>query len=169
MIPLPNGVEAKVRPATMTLPEVWSFNATVERQLTHKVAVSAGYVGNQGRHQLLASTPSNDINTPAFIPGDPNVNDGRPYYARYGWTQNIDYYCNCANNQYNSFQTNVKVQNLGGYTLNGSYTYQVAKGDGYGSANSYTFLYDRALSYGNEDYIAHKGTVSPYARRARIA
>ena len=155
LIPLPNGTEAKTRPPEVTLPEVISYNLTVERQVSHKVAVSVAYVGNQGRHQLLASSPSNDINTPFFIPGDPNVNDGRPFYAKYGWTQAIDYYCNCANNQYNSFQTNVKVQNLGGYTLNGSYTYQVAKGDGYGDANSYTFLYNRTLGYGNEDYIAH--------------
>ena len=42
-----------------------------------------------------------------------------------------------------------------GYTLNGSYTYQSAQGDGYGSANSYTFLYNRPLGYANEDYIAH--------------
>jgi hypothetical protein len=42
-----------------------------------------------------------------------------------------------------------------GYTLNGSYTYQSAQGDGYGSANSYTFLYNRPLGHANEDYIAH--------------
>jgi hypothetical protein len=154
-IPLPNGVSAKVRPLQMTLPRVWAYNATVEQQLTQKISVSAGYVGNQGRHVLLASSPSYDMNYPQFIPGDPNVNDGRPFYAKYGWTQSISHYCNCANNSYNSFQATAKVQGLAGYTLQGSYTYQVAKGDGYGSANSYTFLYNRPLGYGNEDYIAH--------------
>jgi len=155
LIPLPNGVEAKVRPAQMTLPQVLSYNFTVERQVTKAIAISVGYVGNQGRHQLLASTPSNDINTPLFIPGDPNLNDGRPFYSRYRWTQAIDYYCNCSNNQYNSFQATFKVKQLAGYNLNGSYTYQSAKGDGYGNQNSYTFLYDRPLGYGNQDYIAH--------------
>ncbi len=155
-IPLPNGVEAKVRPAQMTLPRVWAYNLTLEQQVTSKVAVSAGYVGNQGRHDLFSSSsPSTDINTPRFIPGDPNLNDGRPFYSRYGWTQSIDYYCNCVNNGYNSFQATFRVRGLSGYTLQGSYTYQVARGDGFGSASSYTFLYDRALGFGNEDYIAH--------------
>jgi len=155
LIPLPDGVEAKVRPLTMVMPRVWAYNATVEQQLTSKLAVSAGYVGNSGRHVLLASGPSFDRNTPLFLPGNPNVNDGRPFYANYGWTQSIDDYCNCANNRYDSFQASVKVRQLAGYTLQGSYTYQVAQGDGYGSANSYTFLYDRALGWGNQDYIAH--------------
>jgi hypothetical protein len=154
-IPLPNGVEAKVRPLQMTLPMVWAYNLTVERQLSQKVAVTAAYVGNQGRHTLLASNPSFDMNTPVFIPGDPNINDGRPFYGKYGWTQTIDDYCNCANNGYNSFQATVKIQQLRGYSLQGSYTYQVAKGDGYGDQNSYTFLYNRSLGWGNEDYIPH--------------
>ena len=40
--------------------------------------------------------------------------------------------------------------------MQGSFTYQVARGDGYGDQNSYTFLYDRPLGFGNEDYIAHR-------------
>lgn len=58
LLPLPNGVETKVRPLTMTLPLVMAYNATIEQQLTHKISVSAGYVGNQGRHVLLASNPT---------------------------------------------------------------------------------------------------------------
>ncbi len=157
--PLPNGVTPRVRPAVMTLPLVMAWNATVEQQISRKMAVTAGYVGNQGRHGLLASGPSFDENTPLFIPGNPNVNVGRPFYGwlkPYGWTQSINYYCNCANNEYNSFQATFKVQNLGGYTAQGSFTYQVAQGDGYGDQNSYTFLYDRPLGWGNEDYIAHR-------------
>ncbi len=157
--PLPNGVSPRVRPAEMTLPLVMAWNATIEQQVSHKVAVSAAYVGNQGRHGLLASGPSFDANTPLFIPGAANINDERPFYdwlKPYGWTQSINYYCNCANNGYNSFQTTFKVQQLAGYTMQGSFTYQVAQGDGYGDQNAYTFLYDRSLGWGNEDYIAHR-------------
>jgi len=77
LIRLPDGVDAKARPARMTLPQVLAYNITVEQQLTKKVSVSGAYIGNQGRHQLLASGPSFDVNNPAYIPGDPNVNDGR--------------------------------------------------------------------------------------------
>jgi hypothetical protein len=158
-LPLPDGVQAKVRPAQMTLPLVWAYNFTVERQITNKIAVSGAYVGNQGRHILLGGVPSFNVNTPAWIPGDPNTNNGRPFYRKFGWTQGIDYYCNCANNSYNSFQATFKVQQLAGYTLQGSYTYQVAQGDGYGTSTSYTFLYNRALGWGNEDYIPHNQVV----------
>ncbi len=157
--PLPNGVNPRVRPAQMTLPLVMAWNATIEQQVSRKISVAAGYVGNQGRHSLLASGPTFDANTRLFFPGDPNTNDGRPYYGwrkPFGWTQSINYYCNCANNGYNSFQTTFKAQGLAGYTMQGSFTYQVARGDGYGDQNSYTFLYDRPLGFGNEDYIAHR-------------
>ncbi len=157
--PLPNGVTPRVRPLQETLPLVMAYNATLERQLTNKISVSAGYVGNQGRHALTSGTPTIDANTPFYIPGAASVNVERPYYdwkKPFGWTQSINYYCNCATNQYNSFQTTFKVQNLSGYTMQGSFTYQVAQGDGYGDSSSYGFLYDRALSYGNEDYIAHR-------------
>jgi hypothetical protein len=157
--PLPNGVTPRVRPAQMTLPLVMSYNATIERQLTNKISVSAGYVANQGRHALLASGPSFDENTPLYIPGAPSVDAERPFYGwlkPFNWTQSIDYYCNCSNNDYNSFQSTFKVQQLAGYTLHGSFTYQVAKGDGYGDNGTYGFLYDRPLAWGNEDYIAHR-------------
>ena len=71
LIRLPDGVEAKVRPAQMTLPQVLAYNFTVEQQLTNKVSVSGAYVGNQGRHQLLASGPSFDVNNPRLHPRRP--------------------------------------------------------------------------------------------------
>ncbi|MGA2593643.1 MAG: TonB-dependent receptor [Bryobacteraceae bacterium] len=43
--PLPNGINAKFRPDTMTMPVVYQYNATVQRQVNDKVAVTAGYVG----------------------------------------------------------------------------------------------------------------------------
>jgi hypothetical protein len=157
--PLPNGVTPRVRPATMTLPLVMAWNATIEQQVTNKIAVAAAYVGNQGRHGLLASGPTFDENLPLFVPGAPSLNAERPYYGwrqPFGWTQSINYYCNCANNEYNSFQATFKVQNLSGYTMQGSFTYQSAKGDGYGNNGNYAFLYDRALGWGNEDYISQR-------------
>ena len=56
------------------MPRVMAYNATVERQVGSKVSVTAGYVGNSGRHVYAGSGPNNNINTPFFIPGDPNTN-----------------------------------------------------------------------------------------------
>ena len=154
--PCPVGVNCKTRPGLFTMPVIYAYNATVEQQLTNKISVSAGYVGNSGRHTPLGTSQSFNVNEPFFIPGNTNLNLARPYYAKYGWTQNIDYYCNCANNRYDSLQTIVKVNAWSGYTVQGNYTYQIAQGDGNGSDQSYTFLYDRPLGYGNKDNIPHQ-------------
>ncbi len=155
LLPLPNGVSAGVRQLSVIPPLIMAYNLTVDRQLTNKIDVTAGYVANQGRHILITQNGWN-LNEPAFIPGNPNVNAGRPFYSKYGWTQNLLYYCDCGNNDYNSFQSTFKVQQLAGYALQGSFTYQVAKGDGFGDDPSYSFLYNRSLGWGNEDYISHR-------------
>jgi hypothetical protein len=38
----------------------------------------------------------------------------------------------------------------------GNYTYQVAQGDGWGGDESYTFLYNRSLGYGNNPNMPHQ-------------
>ena len=148
-LPLPSGVTPKVRPSDVRLPRTESYNLTVQRQLTNKVVVSAGYVGNVGRHAF--QQPSGqlfDVNTPAFIPGVADQNVRRPYYAKFGITQGIDYYCDCANSRYDSLQVQATVQNLWGTTLQFNYTFQREQGD---SGDSYTFLYNRPLGYGNSE------------------
>ena len=89
----------------------------------------------------------------AFIPGVPNQNLRKPYFSKYGWTQSVSYYCNCANSSYDAFQAKVEMRNWHGYTLIANYNYQYARGD---SANSYTFLYNRPLGYGNQPTISRQ-------------
>jgi len=149
---LPNGINGKARPTDVRLPRVMAYNLTVQRQIGKDFTASVGYVGNQGRHTFFGDGPNFDANQPSFIPGVSDQNVRRPYFAKYGWTQGIDYYCNCGNNQYNSLQAQVEKRYSGGYTLSGNYTYQYAKGDG---GDSYTILYNRALGYGNKDFFPH--------------
>lgn len=154
-VPCPVGTDCKARPALFSMPVTYTYNFTVEQQLTHKVSISAGYVGNQTRHGPLGTSQSFNVNEPLYIPGVSEIssNPGRPYFAKYGWTQNIDYYCNCANARYDSLQIMAKINAAAGYTLQGNYTYQLVQGDGFGSDQSYTFLYDRKLGWGNADNI----------------
>jgi outer membrane receptor protein involved in Fe transport len=156
--PCPIGVDCKTRPGIFTMPVVYAYNATVEQQVTNKIAVSVGYVGNQGRHGPLGTSQSFNANEPILIPGVSNSNQnlGRPFFAKYGWTQNIDNYCNCANNRYDSLQALVKINAWSGYTVQGNFTYQISQGDGFGSDQSYTFLYDRPLGWGYGDNIPHR-------------
>lgn len=165
--PLPgtgsNAVEVKTRPGIFTMPAFYMYNFTVQHQLSSKVSLQGGYVGNQGRHTPLGTDMSFDMNQEYFNPALPSGSAATYPFAgvlgpryNYGWTQAIDNYCNCANNRYDSFQGVVKVQSMGGYTVTGNYTYQVAQGDGWGGNESYTFLYDRPLGYGNNPNMPHQ-------------
>ncbi len=147
---LPNGINPKFRPQQMTLPTTYQYNLALQRQVTNKVSVTLAYVGNSNRHGFIGSGQTVNPNEPVYNPGVTNTNLDRPYYPVYGWTQDLSYYCNCSNEHYNAFQASFKINNLAGWTLQGSYTYQNQYGDGWGYDSNYYFLYGpRALGQGN--------------------
>jgi hypothetical protein len=134
----------------MRLPRTEAYNFTVERQLSNKFVVSAGYVGNQTRHGFtLPSGQLYNANQPAFVPGVSNQNLLKPYYQKFGITANIDYYCDCANANYNSLQLQATMRNYAGVTLQFNYTWQREIGDT--GDDSYTFVYNRPLGWGRPD------------------
>ena len=158
--PLPNGINPKFRPDTVTLPTNYLYNLTIERQLTNKIVFSAGYVGNSSRHGFFGTGQNINPNQMVYFPNaqkagqTSGTNADLPYFALYGWTQGLSYYCNCSNEQYNSFQSTVKVNALAGWTVQGNYTYQRQRGDGWGPYNStYYFLYDRSAGTGYDDLL----------------
>jgi len=148
------------RPGTLTMPTFYIYNFTLQQQLTSKISVSGGYVGNSGRHTLLGTDENFNINQQYYIPG--NSAGAYPFDGllgpryNYGWTSGIGDFCNCANSQYNSFQALMKVNALAGWTLTGNYTYQNSLGDGWGGNEGYTFLYDRPLGYGESPLMPHQ-------------
>lgn len=149
---LPDGIAAKARPRNVKLPTVVNYNLTVQHQLSSDLSVQVAYVGNVGRNVFAGDGPNFNVNEPAFVPGVADTNLRRPFFSRYGWTQGIDLYCNCATNNYNSMQIQVTKGSKFGYTVTSSYTYQQAKGD---SGDSFTFLYNRPLGRGDRDFIAN--------------
>ena len=146
--PLPAGINPKFRPAEITLPTTYQYNASVQRQVTSRIAVTGSYVGNANRHGFIGTGQSINPNEAIFVPGVSNTNLDRPYYGKFGWTQDLSYYCNCSNEHYNSLQTQVNVNAFHGWTLQGSYTYQRQYGDGWGYDSNYYFLYARAAGQG---------------------
>jgi hypothetical protein len=156
LMPLPNNISDAARPFTLTLPTVYAYNATIQRELNSNIAVSVGYVGNSLRHGPNDSSGNFNANQASFVPGVSNLNTLKPYYASFGWTQSITYYCDCGNNQYNSLRATVDVKNYHGYSAQGTYLFQHGYGDGIGGNESYTMLYDKPLGYGNESYIQHQ-------------
>jgi hypothetical protein len=109
-------------------------------------------VGNANRHGFLGTGDSFNLNEGQYNPG------GNPIYPyaslpAYGGgtigNTSLSYYCDCVNEDYNSFQSSFKVNALAGWTLQGNYTYQRQWGPGWDPYNSnYYFVYDRSAGYG---------------------
>ena len=149
---LPDGINVKFRPRTVTLPTTYNYNIAIQHQLANRIAVTAAYVGNANRHAFLGTGNAQNLNQARFVPGSSDNNANRPYFAKYGWTQDLTYYCDCSNEQYNSFQGTIKIQALQGWTVQGSYTYQRQYGAGWGPYDAnYYFLYNRPAGYGYSD------------------
>jgi len=152
--PLPNGVSPKFRPETLTLPTIYQYNVTLQRQISSRLSVSGGYVGNSNRHGFNGTGNEINPNEAVYIPGQKTTFANQPYYNLYGWTQSLGYYCNCANEHYDSFQGTAKVNNLAGITVQGSYTYQRQWGTGWDPYDSnYYFLYNRSAGEGNTNVL----------------
>ncbi len=142
---LPNNVFARVLPNKMRLPTVDAWNATVQYQLTSTMSIEAAYVGNKGTHVFAGDGPDvnvNQIPITGYRPGR-NGNDFKPFFQRYGWSQDIAFFCNCADNNYNSLQVKLDKRFSGGYSVLTHYTFQkqVQEDGGY-------FFYDSGLNRG---------------------
>ncbi len=146
--PLPNGVTGKARPGNVRLPRVMAYNVTFQQQITDTLAVDIGYVGNSGRHVFTGDGPTFNVNEAAFVPGVQDANIRKPFFSRFGWTQPIDFYCNCATSRYDSLQIQVNKRMSHGLQLKGNYTY----GRGLQDAGSFEFLYRRDLGRSSGDF-----------------
>ena len=160
--PLPNGVFARALPTKQRPPAVDAFNITVQRQMSPDLAIEVGYVGNRGRRVFAGDGPAVNVNDPTlegFTAGVPR-DLRRPFYAglvqtrtfqamsgAFGWTQGIDFFCNCAKNQYDSLQTRFVKRFSHGYSAQINYTWQRAKNED----GSY-FFFDRDLQWGPADW-----------------
>jgi hypothetical protein len=152
--PLPNGVFSRALPEKQRPPTVDAFNITIQRQLSDVMSVEVGYVGNRGRDVFAGDGPAVNVNDPTLV-GYPNVprDQRRPFFSgqaqtvvgghggAFGWTQGIDFFCNCANNWYDSLQTRFNKLFSNGYSFQANYTFQKAEGEG-----AEYFFFDRSLN-----------------------
>ena len=142
---LPNNVFARVLPSKQRLPTVDAYNVTVQYQLTNKMSVEAAFVGNKGTHVFAGDGPAVDVNQVpiAGYVKNRNGNLSKPFFQKFGWTQGIDFFCNCADNHYNSLQLKLDKRFSDGYSVLMHYTYQhqVQEDGGY-------FFFDANLNRG---------------------
>ncbi|MBS1788582.1 MAG: TonB-dependent receptor [Acidobacteria bacterium] len=142
---LPNNVFARALPSKMRLPTVDAYNVTVQYQLTNKMSVEAAFVGNKGTHVFAGDGPDLNVNQVPITGYTPGRNGtlAKPYYQKFGWTQDIAFFCNCADNHYNSLQLKLDKRFSDGYSILMHYTYQdeVQEDGGY-------FPFDASLNRG---------------------
>ncbi|HEX4949091.1 MAG TPA: hypothetical protein VFZ34_20610, partial [Blastocatellia bacterium] len=145
---LPDGVFTRALPDKQRLPTVDAYNFTVQYQLTEKMSVEAAYVGNKGTHVFAGDGPAIDANQ-ARLDGFGTIprNQRRPLFNKFGWTQGIDYFCNCADNRYDSLQVKLDKRFANGYSILTHYTLQRALQDG----GEY-FFFDANLNRGPADW-----------------
>src|SRR5262245_10697761 len=153
--PLPNGIFTRARPEQIKLPTLDAWNLTVQHQMTQSLALEAAYVGNKGTNTFTGFGPAFSINQ-ARIEGfraerDPrgpglSTNQRRPFFGRFGWTQDIDFFCNCASSNYHALQTKATRRFSNGFSLLGHYTW--SKSFNYDGGY---FPFDAKLNYGPND------------------
>jgi outer membrane receptor protein involved in Fe transport len=126
--PLPDGVFARALPEKQRPPHVDAFNVTVQRELTSTMSLEVAYVGNRGGNVFAGDGPAININQASILgyPGVPR-NQRRPFFNRFGWSQDVDYFCNCADNAYDAVQTKLTKRFSNGYSMQVNYTLQKAE------------------------------------------
>jgi hypothetical protein len=145
---LPDGVFARAIPDKQRLPSVEAYNLTAQYQLTSAISVEAAYVGNKGTHVFAGDGPQFDVNQPTLAGfGTLSRNQRRPLFNQFGWTQAIDFFCNCADDRYDSAQFKLTKRFSDGYAILAHYTLQRSLQD----AQDY-FIHDAALNRGVADW-----------------
>ncbi|HEX5735491.1 MAG TPA: TonB-dependent receptor [Blastocatellia bacterium] len=146
--PLPNGVFARALPDKQRLPAVDAYNVTVQYQATESVSLEAAYVGNKGTHVFAGGGPAFNVNEATLVGfGTLSIDERKPFFNRFGWTQGIDYFCNCADNRYNSLQTKITKRFTTSYSVLAHYTLQKAVND-----DASQFFFNRDITRGRQDF-----------------
>ena len=145
---LPDGVFARALTDKQRLPQVDAYNVTLQRQLTRTISLDVAYVGNKGTHAFFGNNPAADVNQ-ATLQGIATLtkNQRKPFYNKFGWTQGIDYFCNCADNRYDALQVKVTKRFTDGLSLLSHFTLQRTRDN----SGEYFFI-DRSLNRGPNDF-----------------
>ena len=154
---LPNGVTAFILPDRLRMPTVDSWNVTLQQQLVGDIAVEAGYVGTKGTHVFAGFGGDYDFNQATLV-GYPNLttNQRRPFFNRFGWSQNFRYYGSDASNNFHSMQLKAEKRFSGGYSLLTHYVWSRA----FNYSNVY-YNIDAREAYGpNDNHRSHVYTLA---------
>jgi hypothetical protein len=142
--PLRDQVRAFALPPKLRLPTLDAWNVTVQHQITPTLSLAVGYVGNKGTHVFAGDSPSYDANQPTIVGfGNLSTDQRKPFFNKFGWTQQINYYGSDGSDNYNSLQVVTEKRFTRGYQILSHYTW--SKGLNY---DSDYYAIDPRLNYG---------------------
>ena len=102
---LPNGVTAFMISNPIRFPTVDAWNFTIQRQFGADMAFEVGYVGTKGTHVFAGTGGDYDVNQASINGfGTLTTNQRKPFFQKFGWSQNLRYYGSDASNNYHSVQ-----------------------------------------------------------------
>jgi hypothetical protein len=148
---LPDGVRPRAVNFKQRLPSVDAYNVTVQHQLTSDISLEVAYVGNKGTHLFAGNNPDENVNQPSLIGfGTLSRDQRKPFFRKFGWTQDVLLYCNCSDNHYDALQAKITKRFTKGYSVLAHYTLQRAR-----DYNDDRFIpgIDARYAYGPEDFI----------------
>ena len=144
---LPNGVTAFILPKKLRLPTNDAWNLSIQHQLRQDLAVEAAYIGNKGTHVFAGFGGDYDFNQATIEGfGTLTTNQRKPFFQKFGWSQNFRYYGSDADSNYHGMQLKAEKRFSGGYSLQSHYTWSRA----FNYTNTY-YNIDRELAYGPND------------------
>ncbi|MBY0373372.1 MAG: TonB-dependent receptor, partial [Bryobacteraceae bacterium] len=121
---LPNGVTAFVITNPIRFPTVDAWNFTIQRQINATSSFEVAYVGTKGTHVFAGTGGDYDPNQPDINGfGTLNTNQRRPFFQKFGWSQNLRYYGSDASNNYHSLQTRFDKRFSSGMNIMSHYTW----------------------------------------------
>jgi outer membrane receptor protein involved in Fe transport len=121
---LPDQISAFAVPTKLRLPTLDAWNVTVQREITPTLSLQVGYVASKGTHVFAGDGPNYDANQPSITGfGTLTTDERRPFFKKYGWTQQINYFGNDASDNYNALQAAVEKRFAKGYQFLAHYTW----------------------------------------------
>lgn len=121
---LPNGVTAFIISNPVRFPTVDAWNFTVQRQLTGTSSMEVAYVGTKGTHVFAGTGGDYDPNQADINGfGTTTTNQRKPFFQKFGWSQNLRYYGSDASNNYHSVQMRFDKRFSSGMNVMSHYTF----------------------------------------------
>lgn len=144
---LPDRVTTFVRPQKLRLPTTDQWNFAIQHELPGGFAVEAAYVATKGTHVLAGFGGDYDFNQATIEGfGRLSLNERKPFFRQFGWSQNFRYYGSDASNNYHSLQLKGEKRFSKGYSVLAHYTW----GRSFHYTNTY-YNIDARLAYGPND------------------